>query len=541
MSDANKQLKATIIMPKPKVPPANGNGSSAAGAASEEKTRQTQAEKLLDLAADIFLFHDQNGDGYAFYNGECVKLSSKKMQKVLSHLMYRSTGKTPNKEAISQAISALEGKAIFDCDKIHLENRVAMHLGKILYDLGNQFTVRITKHGWEIIKSTPKFRRYNHQAVQVYPAKSGGDVYALFKFINVSPKHRLLVLVTLISYFISGIAHPIFHPWGPQGSGKTSLFRLFKKLVDPSIVETLMCSSDRTRVIHALVTHYMPLFDNLSRLDGETSDILCQACTGGGIEQRQLFTDSDSIIFLILRCVGINGINLSIAKPDLLDRTLLLHLDRIPPNERREESVLWAEFEIARPYILGGIFDILSKAIAIYPTVKLEKLPRLADYGRWGYAIAEAIKPGLGKQFVADYEQNVQQQVDEAIQSNTLATTLLMYLSKRADNEWVSTITTAFTVLKTFADPDRYDKSFPMVPRDLRRHLERLKTTLEERGITYSIQARTSDGYPIIFRKTAGFSSFAASSSSETPVNAVNELNAAKLAISEVSQFNGVL
>lgn len=482
--------------------PAEANASSG---------RQTQAETLLTLASELELFHDQNSDGYVVLNGQCVKLRTGQVKKYLSYQMYLEHGKPPNAESLTQAINTLEGLAIFARQEIRLENRVARHGGGFLYDLGDHRAIRFAGDGWEIIDAPAKFRRFSHQAVQVVPI-AGGDAYRLFDFINVGPDRRLLILVTLISYFVPEIPHPIFHPWGSQGSGKTSLFKAFKRLVDPSSVETIMCSTDRQQVIHALVTHYMPLFDNLSRLDGETSDLLCQACTGGGIEKRQLYTDEDSIIFQILRCVGVNGINLSIAKPDLLDRTLLLHLERIPPDKRREESVLWAEFEEARPHVLGGIFDILSKAMKIHPQVNLARLPRLADYGRWGYAIAEAIEPGLGKKFIADYQRNVDQQVEEAIQGNTLATTLLLYMANR--DEWDTTVAHAFLVLRDDARPDPYDKSFPRASKELRRHLERLKTTLEEKGITYMIGARTADGTPIVFRK---FEDFDSSSSSDTP------------------------
>ena len=260
--------------------------------------------------------------------------------------------------------------------------------------------------------------------------------------------------------------------------------------------------------------HYLPLFDNLSGINGEISDLLCQACTGGGIEQRKLYTDDDSVIFQILRCVGINGINLSVIKPDLLDRTILLHLTRIDSKLRRSETDLWDDFEKARPYILGGIFDLLSKAITIYPDVKLDNLPRLADYGLWGYAIAEAIGTGKGQQFTDDYKMNIDRQTEEAIQSSTLAIAILNCMENRDDLE--TTIADAFADLKRLADPDPFDKSFPKAPRELRRYLERLKATLEAKGIIYDIGKRDMYGTPIIFRKTANFASYASYASCAT-------------------------
>lgn len=515
---------------------ANGYGLSVSSAGDEGKKGKSQSEVILELTADLDLFHDQKGDSYFFHGNQCRRLRSSGTRKFLSYRYYQHTGRAPSSEALTQAIATLEGIAMFDREERKLENRVATYDGGFLYDLGDGRAVHITPTGWNIIDAPPKFCRYSHQAVQVTPV-AGGDANRLFDFVNVAKAHTLLVLVTLITYFVPDIAHPIFHPWGPQGAGKTSLFKAFKRLVDPSIVETLMSINDIARVIHALVSHYMPLFDNLSGLDGATSDLLCQACTGGGIEQRKLYTDDDSIIFLILRCVGVNGINLSIVKPDLLDRTLLLHLERIPPDKRREDSVLWAEFEVARPLILGAIFDILARAMAIYPEVKLEKLPRLADYGRWGFAIAEAINPGLGQQFIADYAMNVQQQIDEAIQSNTLAVTLLGYMERRKSKEWETTITDAFITLKATADPDRFDRSFPAAPKDLRRCLERLKTTLEEKGLTYAIGERTAAGYPIKFRLADVSASSAAPATSPANTSEASASSVAKVAICKASDI----
>ena len=480
----------------------------------EANKQQSQAEVLLDIAKQYEIFHDQNSEGHIFFKGQCFKLRSKTVKDYLSYQMYKTVGKPPNGDALSQAISTVEGIARFEREEYCLENRVATHNNGFLYDLGDHRAVHITEGGWLIIDAPPKFRRFNHQSIQVNPI-GNGDVNALFDFINVKPTHQLLILVTLISYFVPGIPHPIFHPWGPQGSGKTSLFKAFKRLVDPSSAETLMGSRDKSKVIHALVSHYLPLFDNLSGLNGEISDLLCQACTGGGIEQRKLFTDAESIIFQIHRCVGINGINLSIAKPDLLDRTLLLHLQRIKPDQRQEESVLWADFEVVRPHILGGIFDVLAKAIKINPQVKLDRLPRLADFGRWGYAIAEAIEEGLGQQFLADYQRNVDQQAEETIQSNSLATAVLSYMENR--NEWNTTIGEAYSTLKLVANPDRQDKSFPAAHKELRRHLERLKPTLEEKGIVYDIGNRIHGGFPIAFRKLEDFTSLSTLPTSATP------------------------
>lgn len=66
--------------------------------------------------------------------------------------------------------------------------------------------------------------------------------------------------------------------------------------------------------------------------------------------------------------VPVNGINLLISKPDLIDRTILLYMERIPPDQRKTEHELNLSFEEQRPYLLGAMFDALSVAMRTYRT-----------------------------------------------------------------------------------------------------------------------------------------------------------------------------
>ena len=60
-------------------------------------------------------------------------------------------------------------------------------------------------------------------------------------------------------------------------------------------------------------------------------------------------------------------------RPDLLDRTILYRLERIPGHLRKSEQEFWAEFDEAKPHILGAIFDTLSAAIRAHEELKLPR------------------------------------------------------------------------------------------------------------------------------------------------------------------------
>ncbi len=474
--------------------------SSYLGISDESAKDKSNLDTALEIVDGIKVFLDQYGEPFVFHDGHCSSLKSREIRALISREIYASTKKAPKQSNLTEVLATLESKALFEGEKIELHLRIAWHKNFIWYDLGNKMAVRVGRKGWEIVDAPVLFRRYSHQQEQVTPIK-GGNAWQLFDFLNIAKKHQLETLVLLISYLVPDIAHPIFHPHGAQGSGKTTLCKLIKRLIDPSSLEVIFMPRDKNELIRQINRHHVPLFDNMSRLDYEQSDILCMSCTGGGIAKRVLYTDDDDRIYNFMRCIGLNGVNLLVTKPDILDRTMLIELERISPSERKLEAQLWREFNDAKPEILGGMFDTLTKAKAIFPSVKLAELPRLADFAKWGYAIAEALEKGLGKQFIADYQANVRRQNAEVLQSNNLCLAVTQFM--RAREQWEGTVKTAYELLHQIVEPSKTDDTFPRDPKNLRKNLAYIQTTLaESEHITYRVSAKAKkDGYHIEFMK----------------------------------------
>ncbi len=497
---------------------------------NDDKTKKclSQSSRLVDLASKLDLFHDENHEAFIFIDNEAIPLKSRKVKQWLSNQLYTTENVVPNSDALNQALITLEAKAVFNGPNYALHNRTAKANNAFWYDLGNGKTIQIDPDGWKITDAPILFRRYSHQQNQVNPAQDG-DPFKVLEFINVKEESRLLVLVCIISYFIPDIPHPIIHPHGPHGSGKTSLFRIIKKLCDPSSIEALMTPRDINQLIQIIAHHHVCLFDNLSDISGQMSDVLSQACTGGGFSKRQLFTDDDDIIYQVKRCIGINGINLLINRADLMDRSVLIGLDRIEPTERIEEAIIWEKFNEALPGILGGVFDTISNAMMIYPSVMLPTLPRMADFTKWGYAIAQALG-NRGAEFLESYQKNINRHNDEVIQSNTLAQAVLIFMKDK--NSWDGTIKAAWTGLHDIADPQKNDSTFPKSDRSLRKHLERIKSNLMDYGIRYDIGKRGENGYPIYFQKDPDVGSFGSANTALPDL----QINSAEQNLKQISQ-----
>lgn len=457
--------------------------------------RIPQPVKILKLVTNqnCLLFHDQFKEPHARFligdHWEIWKTRSKQFKRWLSKLLWETAGEGANSESLATALNVLDAKALYSGETITLHNRIAWHDGAILYDLGDKQCrmVRIMPEGWEIIENAPiLFRRYSHQEEQIVPVK-GDSLATLLPFVNLADKSEgILLLVYLVSCFLPDIPHPIPNLHGPQGSAKTTLARMLRRIIDPSKVEVLSFPSNRREFVQQLAHHYYAFFDNISDISDGVSDLLCRAVTGEGFSKRELYTDDEDIIYAFRRCIGLNGINPAAKNPDLLDRSILLKLERIPEESRMEEKEVLASFDAARPAILGAIFDALSLAMKLRMSVTLSRLPRMADFTRWGCAIAQAL--GYTQdEFLRVYYANIAEQHQEAIAENPVASAMREFIEKQASGEWEGTMSELLELLSKTAAEEKIDtaaREWPKAANILSRRLNEAKTNLMEIGIT---------------------------------------------------------
>ena len=215
-------------------------------------------------------------------------------------------------EIFSQVMAALEGKSQHEGIKVSLSNRIAKTIETIFYDIGDDINVvKITPSGWEVIRAEdPLFRRFTHQKVQSIPEK-GGALEKILDYVNLkNPEDKILFLTYLVAILFCDIPRALIIATGEQGSAKSTLLRVIRKLIDPSRVDLLKMRSAMDELTQMASHHYCLYFDNLSYLSTESSDSLSGFVTGLGFSKRKLFSDDSDIIFELLVAVGLNGINL---------------------------------------------------------------------------------------------------------------------------------------------------------------------------------------------------------------------------------------
>jgi hypothetical protein len=160
-------------------------------------------------------------------------------------------------------------------------------------------------------------------------------------------------------------------------------------------------------------------FDNLSDVPAWLSDALCRLASGGSFATRQLYTDSDEVLFQAARPAILNGIEDVVTRADLADRTIFLTLPYVPEAGRRAESDIWREFELARPRLLGALLDVMTHGLRMLPAVRLTVLPRMADFAAWATACETALWP-VGT-FMRAYGENRRAAIEEVIDGDPVA------------------------------------------------------------------------------------------------------------------------
>jgi hypothetical protein len=121
-----------------------------------------------------------------------------------------------------------------------------------------------------------------------------------------------------------------------------------------------------------------------------------------------------------MKPVILNGITDVATRPDLLDRALIVALPPIPDEERRPEAELWGEFERVRPAILASLFDAIAGALRSVEDVRLEGMPRMADFAVWATAAEKSLGWDAGT-FMAAYSGNRQEATDSALDADPVA------------------------------------------------------------------------------------------------------------------------
>ena len=363
-----------------------------------DQKKPKQADLLVELAQAAKTFHAPDNRAFATItvggHDEVWPVRSKGFRSWLTRAFYQRHATVANNDAIQSAVALVEAHAQIDGPERCIYTRVAVVDDAMYLDLCDDRwrVVNITAEGWSVVDHAPvPFVKPAGMCPLPEPVR-GGSVDMLRDLVNVRNDADFILLVAWILAALRAAGpYPVLALAGEQGAAKSSAAYSLRSLVDPNAAAIRSPPRNERDLFIAASNAHVLAFDNISKLPDWLSDAFCRLATGGGFATRSLYTDDAERIFDAQRPIILNGIEDFVGRPDLADRSIVLRLSPIPDIRRMAEQDFRTKIDAARPAILGALLDVVAAGIRNLPEVRLETLPRMADFAKWAAACEPAL------------------------------------------------------------------------------------------------------------------------------------------------------
>jgi energy-coupling factor transporter ATP-binding protein EcfA2 len=451
---------------------------------------------------DVFL--DQNGracvrvqsdresDGKGKGNPSVLAVGSQLMN-ALIRKQARESGQILKQSALDNINEELRQDAEEVGRSYETYNRVAPIEGGVEIDIGDEAhtRVRIAHGNVRLITSGSEvlFRRYRHSMQMVMPVPPGqGDFQLIDKYIANLPADSRMLLKAWMTYTLARPKVPtskfvILQLLGGQGSGKSMLTKLIKRILDPAVTAVQTMPTNEKDLAIAVQQSHVLCFDNLRDIRKTMSDRLCTVATGGSQTGRQLFTNDEQNVIELHGALVLNGIHPFVTESDLAQRCLPLSLRPIPAYCRRSEAVVEQNLSADLPFIQGGLFDEIAKIQMQLSNVELTSPERMIDFCQWLAAMEIVDGESHGK-YQACYSDILNAGQREALMENVLGAALVEFGDDLGDEGWSGTPTQLLQQLTFNQEGIRTrSRSWPDNPTALSKRIVGLQAALQTQGI----------------------------------------------------------
>ena len=374
--------------------------------------------------------------------------------------------------------------------------RIAFKYNNIYYNLNNSNNEVVRIDDSEIIVLTqselslddPVFASSANMGVQVKPQDS--DAAALpeifNKYFNLASDADLVLLIcTIVAWFWPNQPRPILILSGPAGSGKSLASEFIQRIVDPSKNRCNSLPNNTRDLASVLANNYLCVFDNISNIKPEVSDVLCQSIDLGAFSARKLYTDGEVHTNAFRNCLILNGIGNFANRGDLVDRCVKISLQRISTQQREQLSDLRQKFQKDLPIILGAVFDLVKRTLPLVGTIKVGAAPRLADFYCLGGAISKALW-GSEQVFFEAFAQNEESKFADMVNDDPFSAAVKQFAEKMGTRTLRLEPTEFFEKLKAQVGIVEYSNAknnFPQSASALGKRIPRIQPALAAVGI----------------------------------------------------------
>lgn len=376
---------------------------------SKRLTQSEQALALLYHSRAATPFFAQSGEPCASVpssvdSARVLPLRSADFRDWLTANYYSEYETAPSALALRAVLRTLEARAQYSGPPAHkVDHRIGFEgdpfaPSKVFLDLANPAgeILEITSQGWSIATNLDRSFRQSPGMLPLPAPQSpipnpGPSLSSLF---HLTPHACTRVLFFLASSLRPTGPYPILVLRGPASSGKSTLARALRTLIDPSAAPLRRLPNTDRELLHLALHNWILAFDHVHRIPLKICEALCALASGEAIETAQP-DYRDAALAEIARPIVLIAPLDEAQSPWTPTRALssrTLAIDLPPLTDPRAESAVWSDFESLRAPLLATLADAVSTALRNIRDLDPPHVSRFPDSIAWAAAAA----PNLG-------------------------------------------------------------------------------------------------------------------------------------------------
>jgi hypothetical protein len=451
------------------------------------------ADKLVALALDRFeLGCTPKREPFAVDKlgpNVSIPLDAKMVEDFLADLYFEKYGATAGSSAIAEALSVLRGRAR-KSQPTELAVRYARHEGNVVVDLGgiDGRAVMIEPNGWRILDRSPVVFSRSELTIEVHPLSEAIEIEEglseLRTLLNVGGNFDLLV-GWISCGMCPHLEHPVLKLTGGQGVGKSTAAKTIVGILDASSAPLRSPPSNLETYSLQVAGAWLTLIENISDIPEWMSDAMCRTVSGDSFVRRKLYTDHGLSVTSFRRVIGMATIDVGALRGDLADRVLEIELQPIDESETIDPAELAARIDSATPKLVGTFYTLVSKVLAVLPTIKLDKMPRMADFAR----VLAALDQIRGTDSLGAYLRQRDHLAGDVLEGDIVGN-LVQKIMENRPTAWVGNSESLLSSLRAVLDEGRRSQ-LPKNPRQLSGCLRRVIPALRKIGIEVTPPPKT--------------------------------------------------
>jgi putative DNA primase/helicase len=425
---------------------------------------QALSEQIYNHAVRLIApFASEPGSTWAaiptgLFTHQSWPIASAQFRDWLAHSFHAEHGVFPGQHSMRHALRMIHARARFDLQQPKQEvfTRIA-HLGDPLrptaltIDLANpdREAIEITAQGWKI--TTTEGRRFRPVAGTLALPRPSPDSRlltpdSLASLVNDLPTPTLNRLaVWLFSSLRPSGPYPILILTGPPASGKSTIARILRSLIDPAITPlSKLPNSEYELYFHALHNRIVA-FDHVPSLAPHQSVALARLASGSAFAHYGHHPFDDPLPLAVERPIILTVPYAEATarhwshNPTIASLAMTVKLDAIEPARLRSNEEISHDLTCATPAILATLCNAIASALANSSAPRTTPVSRFVDLQHWTTTAA----PALGM---------TQEDVATALTLNPLVKALTALLDDLGS--WTGTATNLYNTLENRKTPN---------------------------------------------------------------------------------------